>query len=181
MGKNAKSATRTDMVVRVTIPMTASTYVPYFSAFTYMTSGDKGSKIPLGKIDEVLGPINECYFSIRTEPGIQPDSIKPGTKIYIAGDKLAPVQRFLPKPEPNPGAPKVKKAAGAGGRGGRGGFGAPRGRGGRGGRGDRGGFRGGRGGAGGFSSRGGGRGGSRGGFSRGGGFASRGRGGYRGS
>ncbi|EAL89424.1 snoRNP protein (gar1), putative [Aspergillus fumigatus A1163] len=120
---------------------------------------------PIGKVDEVLGPINQVYFTIKPQEGIVATSFKPGDKVYIGGDKLLPLEKFLPKPKPPPG-PKPKKAAGGrGGRGGaRGGRGAPRG--GRGGapRG-RGGPRGGGFGGGGFrgGSRGGGRGGPRGG------------------
>lgn len=139
---------------------------------------------PIGKVDEILGPLNQVYFTIKPQEGIQAKSFKAGDKFYIGGDKLLPLDRFLPKPKPVGGTARVKKPAGAGGRGGapRGrGRGAPRGRGGfgdRGGRGGSRGFGGGRGG-GGFS-RGGGSGGfSRGGSSRGGGgFGGRGRGGY---
>lgn len=151
-----------------------NTKIPYFNAPIYLEN-----KTPVGKVDEILGPLNQVFFTIKPQEGIQAKSFKAGDKFYIGGDKLLPLDRFLPKPKPPPGAPKVKKPAGAGGRGGaRGGRGrgAPRGRGGfggdRGGRGgSRGGFGGGRGG-GGFS-----RGGS-GGFSRGGRGGSRGRGGY---
>ncbi|KAF1977001.1 Gar1-domain-containing protein [Bimuria novae-zelandiae CBS 107.79] len=149
--------------------------IPYFNAPIYLEN-----KTPVGKVDEILGPITQVYFTIKPSEGIQAKSFNKGDKFYIGGDKLLPLEKFLPKPKPAPGAPKVKKPAGRGGarggtRGGRG-RGAPRGggfssRGGPGGRGGRGGFSGGRGG---------GRGGS-GGFSRGGrggGFSSRGRGGY---
>ncbi|EPQ58516.1 Gar1-domain-containing protein [Gloeophyllum trabeum ATCC 11539] len=131
--------------------------VPYFNAPIYLQN-----KSVIGKVDEILGPINEVYFSIKMGEGMIASSFKKGDKVYIAGDKLLPIERFLPKP----------KAVGGGGPGGRGGGrgggfqrGGPRGRGGRGGFGDRGG-------RGGFS---GGRGGSRG----GGGFRG-GRGGGRG-
>ncbi|KAF1988385.1 Gar1-domain-containing protein [Aulographum hederae CBS 113979] len=153
--------------------------VPYFNAPIYLEN-----KTPIGKVDEVLGPINQVYFTIKPQDGIVATSFKTGDKFYIGGDKLLPLEKFLPKPKPPPGAPKPKRIGGAGGRGGgrggrgapRGGRGAPRGRGfDRGGRGGSrggfgGGFSGGRGG-GGFS-----RGGDRGGFSRGGGA----RGGSRG-
>ncbi|KAE8147202.1 Gar1/Naf1 RNA binding region-domain-containing protein [Aspergillus avenaceus] len=148
--------------------------IPYFNAPIYLEN-----KTPIGKIDEVLGPINQVYFTIKPQEGIVATSFKPGDKVYIGGDKLLPLEKFLPKPKPPPGAAKPKRAGGAGrgaargGRGGprgggRGGFGggfggrggAPRGRGG-----PRGGGRGGFGGSGGFS-RGGGRGGPRGGFRR---------------
>ncbi|EPS33310.1 H/ACA ribonucleoprotein complex subunit GAR1 [Penicillium oxalicum] len=141
--------------------------IPYFNAPIYLEN-----KTPIGKVDEVLGPINQVYFTIKPQEGIVATSFKPGDKVYIGGDKLLPLEKFLPKPKPPPGAAKPKRAGGArGGRGGaprgRGGFGArggaPRGRGGFGaprGRGGSGGF----GGRGGGFSRGGGRGGSRGGF-----------------
>ncbi|EHL02479.1 putative H/ACA ribonucleoprotein complex subunit 1 [Glarea lozoyensis 74030] len=119
--------------------------------------------------DEILGPINQVYFTIKPSEGIQATSFASGDKFYIGGDKLLPLEKFLPKPKPPPGAPKPKRAGGA-----RGGRGAPM-------RGGRGGGRGAPRGRGGFSA--GGRGGSRGGggFSRGGsGFTPRGRGGGRG-
>lgn len=151
--------------------------IPQFNAFVFLEN-----KTNVGKVDEVLGPINQVYFTIKPSEGIQATSFKAGDKFYLSSDKLLPFERFIPKPKPPPGTEKrVKKPAGGfGGRGG-GGFGgrggAPRGRGGFGG--------GGRGGSGGFSRGGGGgfggRGGSGGGFSRGGGsrggFSSGGRGG----
>ncbi|KAL2114986.1 hypothetical protein VTJ04DRAFT_10649 [Mycothermus thermophilus] len=150
-----------EMVVKSTNPK-----IPHFNAPIYLEN-----KTAIGKVDEVLGPINQVYFTIKPSEGIQATSFKPGDKFYIAGEKLLPLERFLPKPKPPPGlaANKVKKPAGARG-GARGGRGGPRGGGARGGRGgSRGGFGGGaRGGAG--APRG------RGGFSRGGrGGAGRGR------
>ncbi|KAL2009857.1 hypothetical protein VTN00DRAFT_5664 [Thermoascus crustaceus] len=136
--------------------------IPYFNAPIYLEN-----KTPVGKVDEVLGPINQVYFTVKPQEGIVANSFKAGDKFYIGSDKLLPIEKFLPKPKPPPGVSKPKKAAGAGRGGARGGRGAARGgaRGGRGGapRGRGGARGGGRGGSGGFS-RGGGRGGSRGGF-----------------
>merc|ERR1711939_1096042 len=141
-----------------------NTKIPYFNAPIYLQN-----KTQIGKVEEVLGPINSVYFTIKTNEGIQAASFKSGDKFHIGGDKL------LPKPKPPPGTAKPKRAGGARGgrggpmRGGRGGArGAPRGRGGfsaggRGGRGGSGGFS--RGGSGGFTPRG--RGGASRGFSRG--------------
>ncbi|KAJ5631226.1 H/ACA ribonucleoprotein complex subunit GAR1 [Penicillium longicatenatum] len=151
--------------------------VPYFNAPIYLEN-----KTPIGKVDEVLGPINQVYFTVKPQDGIVATSFKPGDKVFIGGDKLLPLEKFLPKPKPPPGAAKPKRAGGARG-GARGG--APRGRGGFGGRG-RGGAPGGFSRGGGFGGRGGGRGGSgfggrggSGGFSRGGGRgAPRGGGGF---
>ncbi|PPQ86885.1 hypothetical protein CVT25_012604 [Psilocybe cyanescens] len=150
--------------------------VPYFNAPIYLQN-----KSQIGKVDEILGPINEVFFSIKMGEGMVASSFKKGDKVYIGGDKLLPIDRFLPKP-------KVAGERGRGGRGGPpgrgGGRGAPGGRGfsrggargaPRGGRGSSRGFRGG-GGRGGFDS---GRGRGGGGFGgRGGG---RGGGGFRGS
>ncbi|ODQ67800.1 Gar1-domain-containing protein [Nadsonia fulvescens var. elongata DSM 6958] len=178
-----------------------NTKIPYFNAPIYLEN-----KTQIGKVDEILGPMNEVFFTIKCQEGIVAKSFKEGDKFYIAADKLLPIDRFLPKPKTV--GPKPKKPSG-GARGGRGGFGAPRGgrggfgapRGGRGGfgaprggsrggfgaprggsrggfGGDRGGFGGDRGGRGGFAPRGrGGFGGDRGGR---GGFAPRGRGGFGG-
>ncbi|KAF7845965.1 hypothetical protein BT93_L5779 [Corymbia citriodora subsp. variegata] len=134
--------------------------IPYFNAPIYLEN-----KTAIGKVDEILGPINQVYFTIKPQEGIQATSFKSGDKFYIGGDKLLPLEKFLPKPKPPPGS-KVRKPAGAG-RGaprGRGGF-VPRGRGAP---------------RGGFAPRG--RGAGSGGFSRGGrgGFVPRGRGAPRG-
>jgi H/ACA ribonucleoprotein complex subunit 1 len=96
--------------------------------------------------------MTQVYFTVKPAEGIVATSFKKGDKVFIGGDKLLPLERFLPKPK----APSVKRPGGRG----RGG-GADRGRG-RGGGFSRGGGRGG-----GFTPRGGG---SRGGFgARGGG------------
>lgn len=151
--------------------------VPHFNAPIYLQN-----KSQIGKVDEILGPINEVYFSVKMGEGMVASSFKKGDKVYISGEKLLPIERFLPKPKVAGGVTKKP-------RGGRGGAGGPRGRGGPPGRGGRGGPRGGgfgggrgggfggRGGAGGFrgASRGAPRG--RGGFGGGRG----GRGGFRGS
>lgn len=123
--------------------------VPHFNAQIFLEN-----KTAVGKVDEVLGPINQVFFTIKPSEGIQAASFKEGDKFYIAPEKLLPLDKFLPKPKPPPGAPKPKRAGGSS-------RGGPRGGGGRGG------FS--RGGRGGFGGRGGGRGGSGGGFSRGGG------------
>jgi len=146
--------------------------VPFFNAPIYLQN-----KSQIGKVDEILGPINEVYFSVKMGEGMVATSFKKGDKVYIAGDKLLPLERFLPKPKVTGGITKRGRGAGRGGwvgRGGgrgafsRGGRGGDRGRGG----GSRGAFSGGRGG--GFRG-----GGSRGGFGRGGGRG--GRGSFRGS
>lgn len=68
--------------------------VPYFNAPIYLQN-----KSVIGKVDEILGPINEVYFSIKMGEGMVASSFKKGDKVYIAGDKLLPLERFLPKPK----------------------------------------------------------------------------------
>lgn len=68
--------------------------VPYFNAPIYLAN-----KSVIGKVDEILGPINEVHFSIKMEQGMVASSFKKGDKVYIGGDKLLPIDRFLPKPK----------------------------------------------------------------------------------
>ncbi|KAG7284108.1 H/ACA snoRNP pseudouridylase subunit [Staphylotrichum longicolle] len=102
-----------EMVVESTNPK-----VPHFNAPIYLEN-----KTAVGKVDEVLGPINQVYFTIKPSEGIQATSFKYGDKFFIAGEKLLPLERFLPKPKPPPGSvSKVKKPSrGGAARGGRGG------------------------------------------------------------
>jgi H/ACA ribonucleoprotein complex subunit 1 len=68
--------------------------VPYFNAPIYLQN-----KSVIGKVDEILGPINEVYFSVKMGDGMLASSFKTGDKVYIGGDKLLPIDRFLPKPK----------------------------------------------------------------------------------
>jgi len=68
--------------------------VPWFNAPIYLQN-----KSVIGKVDEILGPINEMFFSVKMNEGMVAGSFKTGDKVYIAGDKLFPIDRFLPKPK----------------------------------------------------------------------------------
>lgn len=131
--------------------------IPYFNAGIYLENKSK-----IGKVEEVFGPVNKVYFTIKPDAGVKATSFKPDDKVYIGSDKLLPLSRFT-----NEGKPKGGGGGRGGGGGGRGGGRSPGGRGGFGGRGG-GGGRGPPGGRGGFGGRGGG-GGGRGGFGGGGG------------
>jgi hypothetical protein len=48
---------------------------------------------PIGKVDEICGPLNQVYFTIKPQEGIQAKSFKAGDKFYIGGDKLLPLDR----------------------------------------------------------------------------------------
>ncbi|XP_073052181.1 H/ACA ribonucleoprotein complex subunit 1-like protein 2 [Primulina eburnea] len=123
--------------------------IPYFNAPIYLHN-----KTQIGKVDEIFGPINESYFSIKMMEGIVATSYSAGDKFFIDPAKLLPLSRFLsqPKGQPQAGRGGFRGGGGFRGRGGgRGGGGGFRGRGAP--RGGRGGFRG-RGGGGGFRGRG---------------------------
>lgn len=103
--------------------------VPMFNAPIYLEN-----KAQIGIVDEVLGPINEVYFSVKPTDGVVASSFKTGSNFFINPMKTLPVERFLPQPK----AFGVRKPSGKGagttgsftprGRGApRGSFGAPRG------------------------------------------------------
>ncbi|KAI8324167.1 hypothetical protein GQ54DRAFT_241279, partial [Martensiomyces pterosporus] len=69
--------------------------VPYFNAPIYLEN-----KTQIGKVDEILGPINEVYFTVKMQEGVVADSFKANDKVYIGADRLLPLERFLPKPAP---------------------------------------------------------------------------------
>jgi rRNA processing protein Gar1 len=79
-----------EMLCSLTNPQT----IPYFNAPIYLEN-----KTQIGKIDEILGPINEVYFTVKMEGGMVASSFKKEDKVFIGGDKLLPIERFLPKPK----------------------------------------------------------------------------------
>jgi H/ACA ribonucleoprotein complex subunit 1 len=68
--------------------------VPYFNAPVYLPN-----KAVIGKVDEILGPINEVYFTVKMGEGMVASSFKKGDKVCVGPDKLLPLERFLPKPK----------------------------------------------------------------------------------
>ncbi|CAG8597299.1 11018_t:CDS:2 [Acaulospora morrowiae] len=67
--------------------------IPYFNAPIYLPN-----KKPIGKVDEILGPMNEVHFTVKLQEGIVASSFKQNDKVFIGEDKLLPLERFLPKP-----------------------------------------------------------------------------------
>ncbi|KAL6062514.1 H/ACA snoRNP pseudouridylase subunit [Balamuthia mandrillaris] len=165
--------------------MTPNDKVPKFNHPVYFED-----KKQVGKVDEIFGPVNECYFTVKPDEGFVATSFKVGDKIYMGPMSLLRKEQFLEEEKKPAPRQNVKSRGGGGrggsrggGRGGRGGGGGGfRGGGARGGRGGggSGGFRGGRGGGGGGGFRGGRGGGGGGGFRGGRGGGGRGGGGFRG-
>ena len=87
--------------------------VPYFNANVYLEN-----RTVVGKVEEVLGPINNVYFTIKPAEGILAKSFKVGDKVMISTEKLLPLSRFLSTAKPAKGAGKGKgKGKGKGGKG----------------------------------------------------------------
>eukprot|EP00897_Mesotaenium_endlicherianum_P005504 jgi/Mesen1/4982/ME000248S04274 len=66
--------------------------IPYFNAPIYLEN-----KTQIGKVEEIFGPINEAYFSVKMQDGIVASSYAVGDKFFIDPMKLLPLQRFLPQ------------------------------------------------------------------------------------
>ncbi|KAG9150731.1 hypothetical protein Leryth_002896, partial [Lithospermum erythrorhizon] len=106
--------------------------IPYFNAPIYLQN-----KTQIGKVDEIFGPINESFFSVKMMEGIIATSYNSGDKFFIDPAKLLPLARFLPQPKGQAqfggrGGGRGGRGGGRGGPRGGGGFrgrGAPRGRG----------------------------------------------------
>ncbi|CAM9317532.1 unnamed protein product [Ectocarpus fasciculatus] len=92
------------------------TMIPYFNAGIYLENKSK-----IGKVEEVFGPVNKVYFTIKTDPGVQATSFKKGDCVFIGTDKLLPLARFTNESKPG------GRGGGRGGPGGRGGRGGGRG------------------------------------------------------
>ena len=65
-----------------------NTKIPYFNAPIYLEN-----KSQIGKVDEILGPLNQVFFTVKPQEGIVASSFKEGDKFYIGGDKLLPLER----------------------------------------------------------------------------------------
>lgn len=95
-----------EMVCRLTNAM-----IPYFNAGVYLEN-----KTKIGKVEEVFGPINRVYFSIKPDSGVLATSFKANDVVYIGTDKLLPMSRFTNEKKSGGG-----RGAGRGAPGGRGG------------------------------------------------------------
>ncbi|CAN1246002.1 Putative H/ACA ribonucleoprotein complex subunit 1-like protein 1 [Linum grandiflorum] len=68
--------------------------IPYFNAPIFLEN-----KTQIGKVDEIFGPINESFFSIKMMEGIVANSYSAGDKFFIDPMKLLPLARFLTQPK----------------------------------------------------------------------------------
>ena len=47
----------------------------------------------VGKVDEILGPVNQVFFTIKPQEGVVASSFKEGDKFFVGGDKLLPLEK----------------------------------------------------------------------------------------
>ena len=80
-----------ELLVRSSLP----DKVPYFNAGVYLENKKK-----IGKVDEILGKINEVLFTVKMDPGVVAKSFQPKDLIYIGTDKLLPLTRFTNPSKP---------------------------------------------------------------------------------
>ncbi|CAA9990698.1 H/ACA ribonucleoprotein complex subunit 1, putative [Plasmodium knowlesi strain H] len=78
--------------------------VPYFNGRIFLEN-----KQEIGKVDEILGPINEFYFSVKLKEGIHAKSFSTDTKFFIDQSQTLPLSRFLPQEKKVTHQPKKKK------------------------------------------------------------------------
>ena len=103
-------------VVKCTDP----TRVPKFNRGVYLDT-----KAKVGTIDEILGPVNSFYFSVKPADGVSPDGFKTGHVFYMSPDDLLPMDRFTQKRAPGPRNAGGRPGGNKGGPGGK--FGGPKG------------------------------------------------------
>ncbi|KAM0064429.1 putative H/ACA ribonucleoprotein complex, subunit Gar1/Naf1 [Helianthus debilis subsp. tardiflorus] len=68
--------------------------IPYFNAPIYLPN-----KTQIGKVDEIFGPINEYFFSVKMLERIIATSYAAGDKFYIDLAKPLPLALFLLQPK----------------------------------------------------------------------------------
>lgn len=85
---------------------TVSEKVPYFNAGVYLEN-----KRRIGRVDEILGKIQDVYITIKMDPGVVSSSFQPDDVVYVGTDKLLPLARFT-----NPSGGGGRAGGGRGGR-----------------------------------------------------------------
>ncbi|KAK2198321.1 bifunctional H-ACA RNP complex subunit Gar1-Naf1 [Babesia duncani] len=69
--------------------------VPYFNGRIFLAN-----KQEIGKVDEILGPINDYSFSVKLNEGFKARSFDPNSTLYIDSQQTLPISRFIVKPAP---------------------------------------------------------------------------------
>ncbi|NWQ72975.1 GAR1 protein, partial [Columbina picui] len=75
--------------------------VPYFNAPVYLDNKEQ-----IGKVDEIKKKLRDFYFSVKLSENMKASSFKKLQKFYIDPAKKKNLQRFLPRPPGEKGAPR---------------------------------------------------------------------------
>ncbi|KAI4834666.1 H/ACA ribonucleoprotein complex subunit 1 [Plasmodium brasilianum] len=78
--------------------------VPYFNGRIFLENKEE-----IGKVDEILGPINDFFFSVKLKEGILAKSFSSDTQFYIDQSQTLPLSRFLPQDNKAQNKTKKKK------------------------------------------------------------------------
>ncbi|GFE54536.1 Gar1 RNA binding region taining protein [Babesia ovis] len=97
-GRGAGGAPKAGKVVhdcedQLVIKSTLASTVPYFNGRIFLAN-----KQEIGKVDEILGPINEYFFSVTLADGFKARSFEKDSVVYIDPQQTLPASRFIPKP-----------------------------------------------------------------------------------
>ncbi|EGC32807.1 hypothetical protein DICPUDRAFT_24643, partial [Dictyostelium purpureum] len=74
--------------------LTVAEQVPKFNCKVLSSS-----KSNIGTVDEIFGPTQKVYFSVKLDNGIQASSFKEGDKIFAETTSLLPIKIFLEEPK----------------------------------------------------------------------------------
>jgi H/ACA ribonucleoprotein complex subunit 1 len=84
---------------------------PKFNRGVYLENKSK-----VGSVDEILGPLNAFYFSVKPAEGVNPASFKEGQIFYMAPEDLLSTDRFTKPQAPRPKGPPRQFGGAPGGR-----------------------------------------------------------------
>jgi H/ACA ribonucleoprotein complex subunit 1 len=82
---------------------------PKFNRGVYLENKSK-----VGSVDEILGPVNAFYFSVKPAEGVNPSSFKEGQVFYMSPEDLLSTDRFTKPQAPRPKGPPRQFGAGGG-------------------------------------------------------------------
>lgn len=91
------------IVIKTNVSNTLDSVVPHFNSFVFLEN-----KTPIGKVDEIFGPINQYMFSVVLSQNTKSSSFKESIKVFIDPNRTLNMSVFLPKDN----GPVVKKRAG---------------------------------------------------------------------
>lgn len=74
---------------------------PKFNRGVYLEN-----KAKIGLVDEILGPINSFYFSVKPVEGVDAKSFKEGQVFYMNPEDLLTTDRFTKPAQPRPKGPR---------------------------------------------------------------------------